>query len=181
MRTRRDAVATGLQQGVAMKGFRRILVPHDFSEHATRALRVAADLAREHRGRLLVLHVITPFHPVTAFPAEQVAWPSEADLVPGERRHLEALVARVVKGRSRPPVTCKVEIGDPYHRIVDAARGVDLIVMSTAGRTGLAHLLVGSVAEKVVRHAPVPVLTLRPAPAKKRGRARGRRRSTRRR
>jgi len=151
-----------------MKSFRRILVPHDFSDHATQALRVADQLAREHRGRLLVLHVITPFHPVTALAEEHLVWPAEADVLALERRHLEALVARTVKGRNAPPVTCKVEIGDPYHRIVDAARGVDLIVMSTAGRTGFSHLLVGSVAEKVVRHAPVPVLTPRPVAGRKR-------------
>jgi universal stress protein A len=142
--------------------FRRILVPHDFSEHATRALKVAAELAREHRGRLVVLHVITPFHPVTAFPEEGVALVSEANLMKGERGRLEALVARKLGRRRTPPVRCTVTIGDPYHRIADAARGVDLVVMSTAGRTGLAHILIGSVAEKVVRHAPVPVLTIPP-------------------
>lgn len=143
--------------------FRRILVPHDFSAHATRALKVAAELARAHRGRLLVLHVITPFHPVTAFPEEGVALVSEADLMTGERSRLETLVARTLGRKRTPPVRCAVTIGDPYHRIADAARGVDLVVMSTAGRTGLAHILIGSVAEKVVRHAPVPVLTI-PAP-----------------
>ena len=150
-----------------MSRFRRILVPHDFSDHSTRALKVAAELAREHRGRLVVIHVITPFHPVTAFPEEGVALVAEADLMVDERRRLEALVARTL-GRRRPPVTCRVTIGDPYHRIADAARGVDLIVMATAGRTGVSHLLMGSVAEKVVRHAPVPVLTL-PSAARRRG------------
>jgi universal stress protein A len=142
--------------------FRRILVPHDFSEHATRALEVAADLARKHAGRLQVLHVVTPFHPVTAFPEEGVALVSEADLMTGERSRLEAVVARTLGRKRTPPVRCTVTLGDPYHRIADAARGVDLVVMSTAGRTGLAHILIGSVAEKVVRHAPVPVLTIPP-------------------
>jgi len=60
---------------------------------------------------------------------------------------------------------------------MNATRGVDSIVMATAGRTGLAHLLIGSVAEKVVRHAPVPVLTVRPASTRIQKRAaRGRRR-----
>jgi nucleotide-binding universal stress UspA family protein len=172
-------MAAGLQYGGArgapMKRFRRILVPHDFSTHATRALRVAERLAREHGGRLLVLHVITPFHPATALPDEHIIWPDATDILSAERRRLEALVARLVKGRGAPPVKCRVEIGDPYHRIVDAARGADLIVMSTMGRTGLSHLLVGSVAEKVVRHAPVPVLTLRPAGARKARRGASRR------
>jgi nucleotide-binding universal stress UspA family protein len=143
--------------------FRRILVPHDFSNHATRALATAARLAAEHDGRLVVLHVITPFHPATGAPEETFAWVPDGDLVAGERRHLEALVARTVTGPKAPPVTCKVEIGDPFLRIVDAARHADCIVMATAGRTGLSHLLIGSIAEKVVRHSPVPVLTLRPA------------------
>lgn len=146
--------------------FRRILVPLDFSEHATRALALATELAREHGGRILVLHVITPFHPVAALPEETIAWVPDGDLVAGERRHLEALVTRTVTGPKAPAVACKVEIGDPFARIVDAARHADCVVMATAGRTGLSHLLIGSVAEKVVRHSPVPVLTVRPARAR---------------
>jgi len=143
--------------------FRRILVPHDFSEHATRTLTVAAELARLHRGRLLVLHVIAPFHPATALPGEAALWTTETDLVRRELRALQAVVARAVRGGNAPRVECKVVIGDPFHRILAAARGVDSIVMATAGRTGLSHLLIGSVAEKVVRHSPVPVLTVSPA------------------
>ena len=143
--------------------FRKILVPHDFSNHATRALKVAAALARKHRGRLLVLHAITPFTPVTAFPAiEETAWIPPPDMVAHERRRLEALVARTVRGRGAPRAAVQVIIGDPSQRILAAARGMDLIVMATAGRTGLAHLLIGSVAEKTVRHSPIPVLTLCP-------------------
>jgi len=146
--------------------FRRVLVPHDFSEHATRALKLAAELAASRGGRLIVLYAIAPFQPVTGFPAaEETAWIPPADLVAQERRHLEALVSRTLPG-SRVPVECRVVIGDPFRRILDAALGADSIVMATAGRSGLSHLLIGSVAEKVVRHAPVPVLTLRPAVAR---------------
>ena len=146
-----------------MQLFRRILVPHDFSAHATRALTVAADLAREHRGRLIVLHVVTPFHPVTGFPEDGAVVVPELDVLTAERGRLEALVRRTL-GRVKVPVECQVTIGDPFHRIVDAARRADAIVMATAGRTGLSRLVIGSVAEKVVRHARVPVLTVRPAP-----------------
>ena len=149
-----------------MQLFRRILVPHDFSAHATRALTVAADLAREHRGRLIVLHVVTPFHPVTGFPEDgAVVIPELDDVLTGERDRLEALVRRTL-GRMKVRVECHVTIGDPFHRIVDTARRADAIVMATAGRTGLSRLVIGSVAEKVVRHARVPVLTVRPAPAR---------------
>jgi nucleotide-binding universal stress UspA family protein len=58
----------------------------------------------------------------------------------------------------------RVELGYAAQGIIDAARGHDSIVMATSGRTALTHFLIGSVAEKVVRHAPVPVLTLRVRP-----------------
>ena len=152
--------------------FRRILVPYDFSASARRALAVATRLARAHRGRLLVLHVIGPFHPATALPAEATTWMPEAELIRSERGRLQRIVARTMGRRNVPPVECRIVIGDPFHRITDAARGVDSIVMATAGRTGLSHLLIGSVAEKVVRHAPVPVLTVRGTTAVRAGRRR---------
>jgi nucleotide-binding universal stress UspA family protein len=155
--------------------FRKILVPHDFSDHATEALRTAADLAARHRGRLLVLNAVVPYSYVTGLPpVEGTVWLPPADLVGREQRRLEALVRRTL-GRRRVKADCRVVVGDPYQRIVDAARKCDSIVMTTAGRSGLAHLLIGSVAEKVVRHSPVPVLTLRPSTsgARRRRRRRG--------
>jgi nucleotide-binding universal stress UspA family protein len=144
-----------------MKLFRRILVPHDFSDHASRALALATQLARQSNGRLLVLHVLTPFKPITGVPEEAMVW-VPATTVAGERSRLAALVARTV-GRRGPRVDCKVVVGDAFERILEAAGGCDVVVMSTAGRTGLARLVIGSIAEKIVRHSPVPVLTLRPA------------------
>jgi universal stress protein A len=141
--------------------FRRILVPHDFSDAATEALAVARRLAKQHRGRLTVLHVVTPYQPVTMLP-EVAGWISDREIVAGAKRSLDELVRREMRGRGAPPFRFNVELGDPATRILDAARGVDCIVMATEGRTGLSHLLIGSVAEKVVRHSPVPVLTIRP-------------------
>jgi nucleotide-binding universal stress UspA family protein len=118
--------------------------------------------------------VITPFNPVTALPDETLPDLPGPAVIRGERERLEALVARTVRGKG-PRVECQVVIGDPFRRITEAAREADAIVMATAGRTGLSHLLIGSVAEKVVRHAPVPVLTVRPGERPARGRT-GRRR-----
>jgi len=147
--------------------FRKILVPHDLSEHASRALALAAELARVHRGELTVLHVIAPYQPVLGFP-EGVTWNlREEDIITSARRSLEEMVARALKGARAPRTRCRVVLGDPLQRILAAAREADSIVIATAGRTGLSHLLIGSVAEKVVRHAAVPVLTIRP-PAKRR-------------
>jgi nucleotide-binding universal stress UspA family protein len=149
------------------KLFRRVLVPHDFSPPATRALKLAAALAAEHRGRLEVLHVVTPVPPMAGFPpAEAAALIPPIDVITGAQKSLERLVARTL-GRKAPRATCRVVIGDPYQRIINAARRADTIVMATSGRTGLAHLIIGSVAEKVVRHSPVPVLTIRPGTGKR--------------
>ena len=146
-----------------MNRFRRILVPHDFSQHATKALEFALDLVPSD-GRIFVLHVVVPFVPVTPAPGIAVAtYISPAELVSGAHRQLQRTVAKTCGKRGARVVDTKVVVGDPYQRIIEAARGMDAIVMSTAGRTGLSHLLIGSVAEKIVRHSPVPVVTLRAA------------------
>jgi universal stress protein A len=136
--------------------FRTILVPHDFSAPATRALRLAAALARG-RGRIVVLHVITPF-PVTGLTPAELPYLPPANLAPETKKQLEALVLRTLGARRG--VESRVVVGDPAARIVvAAARRATCVIMGTQGRTGLAHLLIGSVAEKVVRHSPRPVRT----------------------
>jgi nucleotide-binding universal stress UspA family protein len=93
----------------------------------------------------------------------------------GDRRWDEAGLDELVRrgsDRGAPAARFDVQLGDPTTRIVAAAKNADLIVMATEGRTGLSHLLIGSVAEKVVRHSPVPVLTVRPPAARKVRRAR---------
>ena len=151
--------------------FRRILVPYDFSEAATHALRVAVGLAKEHGGQLMVLHVVAPYQPVTQLP-EVGGWLTDREIIAGTKRSLDDVVHRELRRRGAPPARFQVELGDPVTRIIDAARSADSIVMSTEGRTGLSHLLIGSVAEKVVRHSPVPVLTIRPPAPRKTRRAR---------
>jgi nucleotide-binding universal stress UspA family protein len=139
--------------------FQHILVPHDFSSQATAALRTAAALAQPQGGTLTVLHVVVPFY----LPADApFGMAPPGDLIPEQRAHLERLVAKTL-GPDGPPATVKVEIGDAAQRIIETAKRADSIVMATSGRSGFAHLLIGSVAEKVVRHATVPVLTVRPA------------------
>lgn len=150
-----------------MMPFRRILVPHDFSDHAAAALRTAAQLVSSG-GRLLVLHVVVPFTPIADIPPAGIAsYVSPDVLMSGAVQQLDRMVAKAFRGRTAARVETKVELGDPYQRILDASRGMDLIVMSTAGRTGLSHLLIGSVTEKIVRHSRIPVLTLRPEAARK--------------
>lgn len=141
-----------------MLKIKTILCPTDFSAEARSAFEVACALAREAHGRLVVLHVERP--PVTTVggTAGVPPLPTEYD-----REHL-----REELNALRPPtpdvrVEHRLEYGEPDYRIVEVAGelGADLIVMGTHGRTGLRRLLMGSVAEHVVRKAPCPVLTMR--------------------
>lgn len=150
-----------------MTPFNRILVPHDFSEPATGALRFAAQIVPRD-GRLLVLHVIVPFVPVTDVPPTGLgSYIAPGELVAGAQKQLERIVAKALPRNQAARAESKVVIGDPYQRIMAASRGMDGIVMSTAGRTGLSHLLIGSVTEKVVRHSLIPVITMRGKSARK--------------
>lgn len=152
----------------ATRLFRRILVPHDFSDHATRALALAASLAGP-RGQLVVLHALAAVAPVIGAPMGEIAWTPPPETRKDVLRELTALVTGTL-GRRAGIATCRVVLDDPVTAILAAARRVDSIVMTTMGRTGLAHLVMGSVAEKVVRQSPVPVLTLRPAVRARRAR-----------
>ena len=158
-----------------MTPFRRLLVPHDLSAHADDALEIASEIAGPE-GELLVLHAVPPVMPPPDLAAVPFLVPV-GEMVADARRHLERVVAHRIGPRG-PKTTIKVVVGDAHRSIIHHARGRDAIVMSTRGRTGLAHLVIGSVAEKVVRHSEVPVLTLAPRAARRivRARAPGRRR-----
>lgn len=140
---------------------RRILVPYDFSRPADRALKLATRLIGPG-GEVQVVHVMTPFMPVGVMATEGAPWALAKDVFEAAQQQLKGRVATLTSGR-RSPVVCRVDVGEPLHRIADAAKQVDAIVMATAGRTGALRLLIGSVAEKVVRHSPVPVITVRPS------------------
>jgi universal stress protein A len=133
---------------------RKILFPTDFSHSSDAALHYTAALARDMKALLLIVHVEEP---LPAYVGESYyGIPSPPN--PEVRRMLEAI---------KPPADIKYEhrllSGDPAEEIVDLAakEHVDMIVMSTHGRTGLSRLLMGSVAEHVVRRAACPVLTFK--------------------
>jgi nucleotide-binding universal stress UspA family protein len=134
-----------------------ILAPTDFSAPASQAVTAAFDLAQTFGAKLSLLHVIeVPTYAI------EVALPLEA-LEQDARRELACLLPKAEAAHVE--VTRLVHVGVPYQRIVETAtaESVDLIVMATHGRTGLRHLVLGSVAERVVRLASCPVLTIRPA------------------
>ena len=141
---------------------RKLLVPHDFSAPADAALKTALELVQTPGGRVTVLHVVSPVTGISDVPmAATGVYIDPQDLIAGAKVELDRRIARLTRKRGGTKIDVKVEIGSPHISIVQRAKGMDAIVMSTAGRTGLPHLLIGSVTERVVRHATVPVLTLR--------------------
>jgi nucleotide-binding universal stress UspA family protein len=144
-----------------MATFRTILIPIDFSEHASAALGQAVDLARAFEATLHLLHVYQ--RPVELLsPYEAPLPPSFSEEVrEGARRRLDEQLAEV-RGAGLPSEAHLVE-GIPSEAIVAKARelSADLIVIGTRGLTGLKHVLLGSVAERVIRTAPCPVLAVK--------------------
>jgi nucleotide-binding universal stress UspA family protein len=145
----------------------QILVPFDFSPTAREALAPAADLARRYGAALVLLHVYEP--PLYPVPPDAMRLPSP-EVMAAEVTALETDlegVQRQLQSEGVGNVTVNIAQGDPVKEILREIKdvGIDLVVIGTHGRTGLKHLLLGSVAEKVVRSAPCPVLTVRgPAP-----------------
>ena len=140
---------------------RLILVPIDFSPHADAVLAWAAHLAEEHGSRVVLLHV---YHLPVEFQQLEGAYlpPDFWTTVKSEAqqtltRYAEGLRAQQVE------VEAVVREGYPASVIVEEAeeRGADLIVIGTRGHTGLKHLLLGSIAERVVQKAPCAVLTVK--------------------
>jgi nucleotide-binding universal stress UspA family protein len=143
--------------------FRHILAPTDFSEYSKQAVACALELAKKFGAKLSVLHVVElPPYPVEGYVPPSLTATFMEDL---EREATQQL-AQVVPGAESAGVEVArlVTVGSPYRKIIDTAEAeqVDLIVMATAGRTGFSHLIMGSIAERVVRTASCPVLTIRP-------------------
>jgi len=143
---------------------KRILHPTDFSELSLVALRYAVSFAETFESDLYIIHVVdeayqywtmmgpetTPVGP----PPDELLKLSESELAKFTANHLAEF---------KRPITREVALGRPYHEIIRYAgeNKIDLVVLGTHGRGGLRHALLGSVAERVVRKAPCPVLTIR--------------------
>jgi nucleotide-binding universal stress UspA family protein len=146
-----------------MTAINRILVPVDFSAHADRAIEYAVTMGKHFGACVELLHVVED-------PFESGGWGSEvymSDLDGLRQRALDEAKTRLERCRSTLTggefsIVATVRMGHIAHTIVEYATAIsaDLIVMGTHGRTGLAHFIIGSVAERVVRMAPCPVLTV---------------------
>ena len=138
--------------------FERILFPTDFSDHAAHAQRAAVSLATQYGADLHLIHVVQLFSYVVDFGMDNTAQYESV------RESLQKMMDGLVEGLAEAPfpVTGELIQGDPVKEIIRVARedNSDLIVMGTHGRGALEHVLLGSIAEKVVRKAPCPVLTV---------------------
>lgn len=150
------------------KSFKKILIPVDFSSHSNHALRYARVLAGRFDCELTLMHVV-----------ESLAYSVTDTLnVIEHRRALETIAATLLENLRAEleehglAVSTVLVSGTPYREILKHAERehMDLIVMGTHGRTGVEHLLIGSVAERIVRLSPCPVLTVRPPTRHRRAR-----------
>ncbi|MBX3232529.1 MAG: universal stress protein [Labilithrix sp.] len=144
-----------------MNPFRHILVPVDFGDASEHAVDLALTLGTRFDAKVTLLHVswMPPYY-YSAY-AEGVSFPIDEMETKGKAM-LDQAFAKAVERYKR--VETMMLPGDPWEKILEAVKstGADLIVMGTHGRRGVVRVVLGSVAEKVVRHSPVPVLTVGP-------------------
>jgi nucleotide-binding universal stress UspA family protein len=155
-----------------MAAFKNILVPLDYSVNGDDALRHAIALARDIGAGLLVIHVVPPYDPAY-FERVRASWRPDRDTEANQQEKLSKHVAKLV-APTRVRYQTELRWGDPAQMILSTAkdRGADLIVIGRNGRTRWDHLLIGSVAEKVVHHAACPVLVVHPGGGARVGRTR---------
>ncbi|MFO0426487.1 MAG: universal stress protein [Planctomyces sp.] len=144
---------------------KRILVPTDFSEYSRPALQYGCAIAERFGSELHVLHVVPDAAMLVpeaySFSAESIQAQSDI-MIENAQKQLDELPGDLFSGAT--PVVRQVRTGPAFLEILDYAKSseIDLIVIGTHGRSGLMHVLMGSVAERVVRKASCPVLTVKP-------------------
>ena len=142
-----------------MREFKKILCGTDFSDSSYHALEYGLRFAKSSDGILVVVHLVH-------VPAGDLIGEQSYTLNFEEvRAQMQAMLDDLHKTRlqSYPNAELLVDFGDPAQQLIKLAtdRDMDLIVTSTHGRSGLSHLIMGSVAEKIIRHAPCPVFVVR--------------------
>lgn len=139
---------------------KKVLVPIDFSDYSKSALKYAVNFSRLFNAEIILIYVVEPVIYPPDFSMGQIAMPSintEWD----ERAKDE--LDKLAKSEISTSVKTILKTGKPFVEIIETAKeeNIDLIIIATHGHTGVEHILFGSTAEKVVRKAPCPVLTLR--------------------
>lgn len=143
---------------------KRILWPTDFSELSLHGGRYALGLCKQFGAELHIVHIVPPpLSPDVSLvvPAEVPTAHSETELIEASQEALDQLIDGHFSGYEQ--LVTKVFVGNPWPSICRYAKDndIDLIVITTHGRTGLSHVLIGSTAERIVQHAPCPVLTVK--------------------
>ncbi|MBK8947001.1 MAG: universal stress protein [Ignavibacteriae bacterium] len=145
-----------------MESITKILVPVDFSNYSKNALRYAVNFSKKFNSKIYLVYVVEPVIYPSDFSMGQVTFPvTDTELNERAKEELETLAKEEIG--SEIQVETIIRTGKPFVEINETARelDIDLIIIATHGHTGMEHLLFGSTAEKVVRKAPCPVLTLR--------------------
>ena len=153
-----------------LQNLKKILTPVDFSDFSIDAAKSAYELCKETGGELHLIHVVAPHHmfllmPISAVPGERAReMARESAMVEQAEDELERIKKDQFDGSKK--VRSTVVVGHPVNEIERYARkeGIDLILLPTHGRTGIEHVLIGSVAEKLVRTAPCSVMVIRARP-----------------
>jgi nucleotide-binding universal stress UspA family protein len=155
----RRSERAGVDGRARISEVKKILVPVDFSENAEGAVQCAGEFAAKLGANVYLLHVVEPPSFMSNLPNVPYTL-SDEQLARKAGTDLEAIAVRFMPSISARAV---VRRGKAHHEITKAAEelGVNLIVLSTHGYTGLKHTLLGSTAERVVRHAPCMVLVVR--------------------
>jgi nucleotide-binding universal stress UspA family protein len=138
---------------------KRILVPCDFSKPSINAFRFALDVAAQSRGSVYLVNILElPF-------VQDIQLAVAAPYIGGWRTKIVSDLDKLVAGynKSKIKVTTSVELGKPAHALLDfaEAQSIDLIIMGSHGASGLRELVLGSNAEKIVRHSEIPVLIIK--------------------
>jgi nucleotide-binding universal stress UspA family protein len=160
---RRDEPLMDAATRMAVKSpfkIKHILVPIDFSDCSKKALQYALPLAKEHQAAMTLLYVVPPAYGAGEYGGIDYGQ-LEASMKEGGEKELAKLA--VDEARGEVSADALVRVGSPALNIIEVARSLpaDLIVISTHGRTGLKHVLLGSVTEYVVQRAPCPVFVVR--------------------
>ncbi len=160
MKTTSKKKGKTLEPVPTLVGMKSIVVPVDFSATSRQGLAYAVRLAEQFGGKITVIHVIEP---IAAPEFAAVSLLIENDSARKAAKAKLDEVLREMKVPARLLDKTLVRFGSPFAEVTSAARTLkaDLIVLTTHGYTGLKHVLMGSTAERVVRHAPCPVLTVR--------------------
>ena len=140
----------------------KVLVPIDFSDYSKSALKYAVNFAKSFNAEIILIYVVEPVIYPPDFSMGQIAMPSiNTEWDDRAKEELQKLAKSEIVGSAN--VKTVIKTGKPFVEIIETAKeeNVDLIISATHGRSGVEHILFGSTAEKVVRKAPCPVLTLR--------------------